>query len=302
MPDWSGVYPAAATHMTPDGGLDLDSTAKHLNRLIESGMHGLVMLGSLGEGNSLSFEEKREVLTMTVSTSGGRVPVVAGVSALSTSEAVRTALMARDAGVDGLMVLPAIGHRADSVELVAHFKAVASAAKLPIILYNNPIAYGTDLQVDALEELASEELFVGIKESGGDTRRITDIFCSLGDRYKIFAGIDDLALECVALGATGWIAGIALAFPEENQLLWDHMLANRWDEARELYRWYTPLLHLDVGPKFVQKIKLAMQEVGIGPEWVRLPRRPLTGEERKATLATIHRALEARPKLAALAK
>ncbi len=295
MADWSGVFPAATTHMTQDGQLDLDSTAHHLEKLIQAGMHGLVMLGSLGEGNSLSFAEKEEVLKMTVATSGGRVPVVSGVSALSTQEAVEIARMAKRAGVDGLMVLPSIGHKADSGELVAHFRTVAQAAQLPVILYNNPIAYGTDLQIDALVELADEDLFIGIKESGGNTRRITDIFVELGNRYEVFAGIDDLALECFALGARGWIAGIALAFPEENQHLWDLMLANRWDEARALYQWYTPLLHLDVGPKFVQKIKLATHEVGLGSEWVRLPRLPLTGAEREETLKIIHESLEKRP-------
>ncbi|MDI9634709.1 dihydrodipicolinate synthase family protein [Kamptonema cortianum] len=294
---WDGVFPALTTQFHKDLTLDLDSTSGHIERMIQSGVSGLVMLGSLGENNALCREEKLEVIRAAVATSAGRVPVVSGVSELSTPAACEYVRQAEAIGCDGFMVLPCMAYHSDRTETLAHYRQVAAACSSPIIVYNNPIAYKVDITPDMLEEMADCEQFFAVKESSGDTRRITDIFNQVGNRYTIFSGVDDLALECTALGATGWIAGIGLAFPEENQHLWNLMLAGKWEEARELYRWYTPLLHLDVGNKFVQNIKLAIQEVGLGSEWVRMPRLPLSGEEREYVLTTVRKAVANRPSL-----
>ena len=278
---WKGVFPAVTTQFTKDLELDLDATAKHLDSLIASGVSGLVMLGSLGENVTLTLEEKREVVRTAIAVSAGRVPVLSGVAELSTHAAVGWMQELEKLGADGAMVMPAMAFRPDREETLAHYRTVAGKTSLPIIVYNNPISYHADVTPEMFVELAEEQNLVAIKESSGDTRRITDIINAVGGRYVIFAGVDDLAMECAMLGATGWIAGIGLAFPEENQRLWELMMAGDWDRAREIYRWYTPLLHVDVGTKFVQNIKLAIQEAGLGSEWVRLPRLPLAGAERE---------------------
>lgn len=292
-----GVFPAVTTQFHADESLNLPALRAHLDRLLQAGVQGFVMLGSLGENNSLEPAEKAEIVRCAVVVSAGRVPVVAGVSELSTTKAIRHVQAMRDAGATGLMVMPAMVYPADRREAHAYFRAVAAATELPIILYNNPLAYPVDLRPHDLAELADEPKFVAVKESSGDPRRFTDIVNLLGDRYTLMAGVDDLALECGILGAQGWIAGVGLAFPEENQHLWNLMQAERWEEARQLYRWLTPALHLDVGPKFVQCIKLLIQEVGLGAEWVRAPRLPLAGSEREQALAVIAETLRTRPNL-----
>jgi 4-hydroxy-tetrahydrodipicolinate synthase len=193
--------------------------------------------------------------------------------------------------------MPAMAFRPDRQETLAHYRTVADRTGLPLIVYNNPISYHADVTPEMFKELEGVRNLVAIKESSGDVRRITDLINTVGDRYVLFAGVDDLLLESVMLGATGWIAGIGLAFPKENQLLWDLAISKRWDEARTLYRWYSPLLHLDVGLKFVQNIKLAIQETGLGVEWVRLPRLPLEGQERERVLGIIRKGIETRPDL-----
>jgi 4-hydroxy-tetrahydrodipicolinate synthase len=294
---WRGVFPAVTTQFHKDQSLDLEATARHVEALIESGVTGLVMLGSLGENATLEPDEKRAVVKCAIEAAAGRVPVVSGVVETSTAAACRYAREMEQLGADGLMVLPAMIYRADARETVAHFRTVAAASGLPIIVYNNPLAYHVDVTPAMFEELADEPKFVAIKESSGDVRRITDLYNAVGNRYAIFCGVDDLALEAAMLGATGWIAGLGLAFPRENQLLWELAMAGRWEEARALYRWYTPLLHLDIPVKFVQYIKLAVQEVGLGAEWVRAPRLPLNGDERRRVLATIHAGIATRPPL-----
>lgn len=291
------MFPAVTTQFKEDLSLDLDLTCAHLEVLIQSGVSGLVMLGSLGENVALSREEKREVVRAAIATSNGRVPVVGSVAELNTADASAWARELEELGADGLMVMPCMAFRPDRDEAMAHYRTVAGSTGLPIIVYNNPISYHADIQPDMFAELAAIDNLVAIKESSGDVRRITDIINEVGDRYVIFAGVDDLALECAMLGATGWIAGIGLAFPKENQRLWDIMMAGEWEKARELYRWYTPLLHLDVGLKFVQNIKLAIQEMGFGKEYVRLPRLPLSGEAREKVIATVRKAVENRPSL-----
>jgi dihydrodipicolinate synthase/N-acetylneuraminate lyase len=293
--NWKGVFPAVSTQFRQDQSLDLDATARHLEALFDSGVTGLVMLGSLGENTSLEPEEKRRVMELAITVSGGRVPVLSGVAECGTAAGCRYARDMEELGADGLMVLPAMVYKSDPRETLAHFRAVARASGLPILVYNNPIGYGVDITPEMFAELADEKTLVAIKESSGDPRRITDIFNTVGDRYIMFCGVDDLILESVMLGAQGWVAGLGLAFPRENQHLWDLMTAGKWDEARALYRWYTPLLHLDVHIKFVHYIKLAVQECGLGAEWLRAPRLPLAGAERERVLGIIHRGIENRP-------
>jgi len=296
-PNWKGVFPAATTQFRRDQTLDLDATARHLEVLMASGISGLIMLGSLGENTALEPEEKRRVMEMAVKSSCGRVPVLSGVAECSTAAACRYARDMEKLGVSGLMVLPAMVYKADRSETLAHFRTVARASGLPIICYNNPIAYSVDITPEMFSELADEPTLVAIKESSGNVRRITDLFNTVGNRYIIFTGVDDLALESVLLGAEGWIAGVGLAFPRENQYLWDLATSGQWEKARALYRWYTPLLHLDIPIKFVQYIKLAIQECGLGAEWVRAPRLPLEGKEREEILQIIRKGIETRPKI-----
>jgi len=296
-PYWTGVFPAVTTQLKKDQSLDLEATARHLDVLIQSGVKGLIMLGSLGENQSLAPEEKRRVLKAAVQAAAGRVPVLSGVAENSTDAACRYVRDGEKLGASGFMLMPAMVYKGDPRETLAHFRSVAGATDLPIMIYNNPISYGNDITPEMFAELAAIKNFVALKESSGNTRRVTDIRNLVGDRYAVFVGVDDLVLESAALGIDGWVAGVGLAFPRENQFLWDLTLAGRWDEARTIYRWYTPLLHLDTHVKFVQYIKLAIQECGLGAEWVRAPRMPLAGEERKAVLKIIHDGIENRPKL-----
>src|SRR6266404_274555 len=294
---WKGVFPAATTQLKKDQSLDLDATARHLEVLIDSGVSGLIMLGSLGENTALEPDEKRRVMEVALQASRGRVPVLSGVAECSTAAGCRYARAMEKLGANGLMVLPAMVYKADPRETIAHFRAVARSSGLPVICYNNPIAYGVDITPEMFAELADQKTLVAIKESSGNVRRITDLFNTVGNRYTIFTGVDDLALESVLLGAEGWIAGVGLAFPRENQYLWELATNGQWEKARELYRWYTPLLHLDIPIKFVQYIKLTIQECGLGAEWVRAPRLPLRGQEREAILQIIRKGIATRPKI-----
>ena len=295
---WSGVFPAVTTPFHADLSIDFKALEAHLEVLLDSGVKGFVMMGSLGENLALTWDEKFEILKATKRVANGKVPVLSGVAETSSNQAVLYTQKCAAIGIDGIMLMPAMVYRADSDEALAHYRKVAKATDLDILIYNNPIAYHVDLTPEHLEILCNEsDKFVAIKESAGDVRRITDIRNKIGERLTIFAGVDDLALESVFLGATGWVAGIGLAFPYENQRLWELAMAGKWDEARELYRWYTPLLHLDVGLKFVQNIKLATQATGYCAEHVRLPRLPLTGAERQRVLNVIDEGIRNRPKL-----
>jgi 4-hydroxy-tetrahydrodipicolinate synthase len=298
-PSWEGVFPAVTTQLHKDQSLDLESTARHIEVLLDSGVAGLVMLGSLGENQQLLPDEKRKVMASAIEAARGRVPVLSGVIENSTGGAIAYARDMEKMRADGLMLLPAMVYKADARETVAHYRAVAAATALPIICYNNPLAYTVDITPEMFAELADVKNFVAIKESSGDVRRVTDLRNLTGERYLLFCGIDDLLLESVLLGATGWIAGMGLAFPAENQHLWDLAIAGEYEAARRIYAWFTPLLHLDTPVKFVQYIKLAIQEAGLGAEWVRAPRLPLVGEERERVLGIIHRGLETRPKIPA---
>ncbi len=296
-PYWQGVFPAVTTQLKKDQSLDLDATARHVEVLIESGVTGLIMLGSLGENQSLDPEEKRRVVEATVKTAHGRVPVLSGVAENSTSAAIHYVRDCEKLGANGFMLLPAMVYKGDPRETMTHFRTVAKATGLPIMIYNNPISYGNDITPEMFARLADVKNFVALKESSGNTRRITDLRNAVGDRYAIFTGVDDLMLECAILGIDGWVAGTGIAFPRENQHLWELTRRGEWEKAREIYRWFTPLLHLDVHVKFVQYIKLAVQECGLGAEWVRTPRLTLAGEERKQVLKIIHDGMANRPKI-----
>jgi 4-hydroxy-tetrahydrodipicolinate synthase len=289
------VFPAATTQFAEDHRLDLEATTGHLEVLIRAGVHGLILLGTVGENCSLEYSEKLAVLEAAVASVRGRVPVLVGVAECSTALACRFARDAEQAGADGLMVLPAMVYKSDPRETIAHFRAVARASRLPVMCYNNPPAYGVDITPEMFGELAGEETIVAIKESSDNVRRITDLINQVGDRYALFNGVDDLVLESVLLGAAGWISGLVNAFPEESILLWDLATSGQYRDALPIYRWYTPLLHLDTHVKLVQYIKLAMAECGLGSERVRAPRLPLEGAEREAVLGIIRRALATRP-------
>ena len=293
--NWRGVFPALTTQFRDDQALDLEATARHLERLVSAGIHGAVMLGTVGENCSLEYAEKLEVLRIAVRQANGRVPVLAGVAECTTALACRFAADAQRAGVQGLMVLPAMVYKSDPRETIAHFRAVARASDLPILCYNNPVSYGVDITPRMFADLADEPKFVAIKESSENVRRVTDLKIACGDRYLLFCGVDDLIFESLALGAVGWVAGLVNAFPEENRLLWDLATSGRHEEALKVYRWYTPLLHLDTHVKLVQYIKLAMAETGLGSETVRAPRLPLTGKEREDILTIIRQATRTRP-------
>lgn len=292
---WHGVFPAACTQFHPDFSLDIPGTLKHLDAQLAAGVHGLVMMGSVGENTTLEWSEKCDLLKATVGHIGKKVPVLVGVAEYTTAQACRWAAESQKLGADGLMVLPAMVYKSDARETMAHFRSVAKASDLPIMIYNNPPAYKVDVTPEMFVELADEPKFACIKESSDNPRRITDIINLTGDRYLIFAGVDDLFLECVLLGAVGWISGLVNAFPAENRLIWDLVQADRWKEALAIYRWYTPLLHLDTHVKLVQYIKLASAECGYGTELTRPPRLPLVGTERDEVLAIIRRAIATRP-------
>jgi 4-hydroxy-tetrahydrodipicolinate synthase len=294
---WRGVFPAATTQFKPDHAIDVPATLAHLDAMIAAGIHGVVMLGTVGENCSLEYGEKLEFLKAVVAHLKGRVPVLSGVAECTTALACRFARDAERAGVDGLMVLPAMVYKSDPRETMTHFRSVAAASDLPIMIYNNPVSYHVDLTPEMLADLDHEPNFVAVKESSENVRRITDIKNVCGDRYILFCGVDDLVLESLLLGAEGWISGLVNAFPKENRLLWDLAAAGRWAEALKVYRWYTPLLHLDTHVKLVQYIKLAVQECGLGSERVRPPRLPLVGEEREQILAIIRRGIASRPKI-----
>ena len=296
-PYWSGVFPAITTQLHKDGSLDLDATATHAEVLIQSGIKGLIFLGSLGENQPMSGEEKRRVMEAMVKVVNGRVAVLSGVAETSTAEAVRYTRDMEKLGADGVMLMPAMLYKGDSDETLAHFRTVAKSTGLPIMIYNNPISYANDITPELFAKLADQKNFVALKESSGDVRRITDLHNTVGDRYAIFTGVDNLALEASILGIDGWVAGTGIAFPAENQYFWELTRQGKWEEARTIYRWFTPLLHLDVSTKFVQYIKLAVQETGLGKEWVRTPRLILKGEERKRVLKIIHDGIAKRPKL-----
>ncbi len=294
--EWRGVIPAITTKFNDDRSVDLGFLAEHANWMIDAGCRGIVALGSLGEAATLDHSEKIAILETLVKTVGDRVPVVSGVSALATHQAVQLAKEAQDVGCKGLMVLPAYVYKGDWREVKNHFNAIFRATPLSCMLYNNPIAYGVDVLPTQVAELAAENANLhAIKESSADVRRVTDIVLTLKDRLAVFVGVDDLIVEAMAAGALGWIAGLVNAFPAESVKLFNLCKEGKTKEAADLYRWFLPLLRLDVVPEFVHLIKLTQQEVGMGSEKVRPPRLELSGEARDTALKVIRTGIAERP-------
>jgi len=296
-PHWSGVFPACLTQLKRDQSLDLAATARHFEALIRSGVKGLIVCGSLGENQTLSPDEKLAVVRCAVEAARGRVPVLSGVAESSTAAAIRYVRDVAAFGGSGVMLMPPMSYKGDVREALGYFRAVARSGGLPIMIYNNPISYGNDITPAMFAELADEPAFVALKESSGDPRRITEIHNAIPGRYALFTGVDDLIMEASILGIDGWVAGTGVAFPAENQRLWELTRAGKWDEARKFYRWFQPLMKLDTHPHFVQYIKLCAQETGLGAEWVREPRLTITGDERKRVLKIIRDGIKNRPKL-----
>ena len=298
---WQGVLPAITTPFLDDGSIDHVFLAKHVDLMMQAGCTGIVPVGSLGETATLGFDEKCAVLQTVVKAVAGRGAVVPGVAALSTADAVQFAHSAQTLGCAGLMVLPPYVYSTDWREMKAHVGAVMAATTLPCLLYNNPVAYKTDFSAAQMQELAAEHAnFVAVKESSADVRRIAAIKAALGDRLFILMGVDDLIVEGLAAGASGWIAGLVNAFARESVLLFELARAGRMAEVTPLYHWFLPLLRMDVAPKFVQLIKLVQSRVGMGSVHVRAPRLLLVGEELAQANAVIDHALATKPKFPAL--
>ena len=293
--NWSGVFPAATTQFDDSLTVDLAATRAVQAALIRDGVHGMVVLGTVGENNSLNADEKRAVLKTAVETSAGKVPIITGVSEFTTPNAVAYAQDAERLGADGLMVLPAMVYVPNPAELEHHFRTIARATSLPIMLYNNPPAYRVNIDLATLERLAEQPNIVAIKESAPDSRRFTDLFNAFGDRFVLFAGLDDVAFEGFCLGARGWVSGLTNAFPKESLALYDALTAGDLEKARRIYRWFMPLLHLDAEHDLVQTIKLAEQIMGRGSERVRSPRLILSGERRAQVTAMVNEAAATRP-------
>jgi dihydrodipicolinate synthase/N-acetylneuraminate lyase len=293
---WRGVIPAITTPFSADGQVDHAFLADHARTLIDSGCKGIVPLGSLGEAATLSFDEKLAIIRTLVKALDGRAPVIPGIAALSTDEAVRLAREAKAAGASGLMVLPPYVYSTDWREMGAHLRAVIAATDLPCMLYNNPIAYKTDFSPEQIAELANEFPNVqAVKESSGDVRRFAALRSLLGTRLELLVGMDDAIVEGVAMGATGWIAGLVNAYPKESVKLFELARDGGADAAADLYAWFLPLLRLDTVPKFVQLIKLVQDKVGLGNERVRAPRLVITGAERDAAMRVIDHAIANTP-------
>ena len=292
---WRGVFPALTTKFTAADTLDWDAMEKHLAFQLDAGVHGLIILGSLGENATLSAEEKREMVRFFARAERRGRPLVACVAESSTRDAKAFARAAEELGADGLMLLPPMRYTPDRRETHAYLQDVAAASGLPIMLYNNPIAYGTDLGPEDFARLGDNPRFEAIKESAADTRRIPEIRRLTGDRFALFCGVDDLAFECFSLGAVGWVAGLVAAFPRETVRLWELCRQGRWEEARALYEWFLPLLHLDIGPRFVQQIKLVEALMGVGSAKVRAPRLQLAEAEASRVERILGDALERRP-------
>ena len=294
---WQGVYPAVTTKFRSDLRLDVAAMEKHFAWQIESGVDGLIVCGSLGENSVLAGDEKLEVLRIAVRVAARRVPVLQTLAEGSTAEGIALSERSAREGADGFMVLPGMRYVSDRRETIAHYRAIAQASPKPIMVYNNPVAYGVDVTPDMFGELADEKAIVAIKESSDDVRRVTDIINQTGDRYAIFCGVDDLAMEALLMGARGWVAGLVNAFPRETVAIHRLIMGGKIEEARRIYRWFAPLLHLDVSRKLVQNIKLVESIVGVGTEAVRPPRLALVGQEREEIIAIVKQALATRPVL-----
>jgi 4-hydroxy-tetrahydrodipicolinate synthase len=295
--DWKGVMPAVTTKFTNEDTLDLDMFEVNINAQLEAGVHGIILGGTLGEASTLSDTEKRVLVKKTVEIANGRVPVVMNIAEQTTKGAIAAAAKAKEDGAKGLMMLPPMRYNAGDRETVVYFKEVAKSTDLPIMVYNNPVDYKIEVTLDMFEELLKVDNIQAVKESTRDISNITRIKNRFGNRLKILSGVDTLALESLMMGADGWVAGLVDAFPTETVAIYELQRAGRITEALEIYRWFLPLLELDINAKLVQNIKLAEVATGIGTENVRAPRLPLIGEERKRVLEIIDKGLKTRPVL-----
>lgn len=293
---WTGVFPAVTTKFHADESLDLAGTVNHIKWQLECGADGIIVCGSLGEASTLTADEKITILKAAKEVAGNK-PVLLTVAEDSTRAAAALAQAAHAAGADGIMLLPAMRYVSDARETLNHYQRVADASPLPIMIYNNPIAYGVNITPEMYAEMAAEPKYVAIKESSGDIRTLTNVINAVGSRFAIFSGVDDLALESIVMGADGWVAGLVVAFPKETVAIYKLAKAGRVEEARAIYRWFAPLLHLDVSMKLVQNLKLCEAMVGVGTEHVRAPRLPLVGAEEAAVKAVVDQSLATRPDL-----
>lgn len=295
--EWKGVMPALTTKFNAIDQVDLDMHAINLQAQVQAGVHGLILGGSLGEASTLEMHEKRELTQFTLEKVGHKIPVVVNISEQSTKKAVEAANLAQSWGAHGLMVLPPLKYKATDGETVDYFKAIASETDLPIMLYNNPVDYKIEITLQMMEELLKMGNICAIKESTRDVSNVTRLKNQFGDDLKILCGVDTLALESFALGADGWVAGLVCAFPNETVAIYQLMKQGKLEEAVKIYRWFLPLLELDIDPQLVQNIKLAEVATGIGTEYVRLPRKPLAGKRREEVLQIIETGLKNRPQL-----
>lgn len=292
MAIWKGVFPAVTTKMTKDSQVDVPALKSSIERLIENGVSGVIVLPMLGENASLSLWERETVIRAAVETAAGRVPVLSGLAETSLENAQNNAKLYQSFGATGLMVFPSLGYKTDPRETVEWYKGIASATPLPIMIYNNPIAYGVDVTVDVLKELVDTPEIVCVKEETGDIRRVTDMYIAFGDRFSVFCGVDDLIVESSALGVTGWVSGMTNVWPAECVKIFNLCAQEQYAKAREIYHIVTPSFHLDTHVKLVQYIKLAENLVYGAPEWVRAPRLPLVGTEREFVVTTIKKAID----------
>ncbi|MBR9853062.1 MAG: dihydrodipicolinate synthase family protein [Algicola sp.] len=297
MVKWEGVMPAVTTKFTKDDTLDLDMFQKNIEAQIEAGVHGIILGGTLGEASTLEQEEKEILIRKCVELTEGKIPVIMNVAEQSTKEAIAAAQRAEQAGAQGLMLLPPMRYKSTDRETVAYFKAVANSTSLPIMLYNNPVDYKIEVTLDMMEELIECKNIEAIKESTRDITNVIRIQNRFGNRIKVFTGVDTLGMESLVIGAVGWVAGLVCAFPAETVAIYELVKANRIQEALKIYRWFMPLLELDISPQLVQNIKLAEVATGIGTEHVRAPRLPLEGVERARVLKVIETGIRNRPEL-----
>lgn len=291
----TGVYPALTTKFTPDDRLDFEWFGKNIDAQLAAGVHGLILGGSLGEASTLDNEEKLALLRFARERVAGKAPVLMNIAEGATRHAVALAQKGAEAGADGFMLLPPMRYRSDERETLAYFKAVAEATDLPIMIYNNPVDYKIEVSLNMFEIMAEWPTVVAVKESTRDISNVTRMKTRFGDRFRILCGVDTLAMEALLMGADGWVAGLVCAFPKETVAVYEWVKAGRIDEALAIYRWFLPLLELDIHPKLVQYIKLAEQMTGIGTEYVRAPRLPLEGEERERIVRIIAAGIQNRP-------
>jgi 1-pyrroline-4-hydroxy-2-carboxylate deaminase len=295
--NWTGVFPALTTKFTADDKLDLPLFEKNLNAQLDAGVNGVVLGGTLGEASVLTTQEKETLVKFAIEKINGKVPVVINIAEGSTREALQQAAYAKAWGAEGIMILPPMRYKSDHRETVTYFKTVASATDLPMMIYNNPVDYKIEVTLDMFDELQVCKNIGAIKESTRDVTNVTRLINRFGDRYKILCGVDPLAMEELVLGADGWVAGLVCAFPKETVTIFKLVKAGRIEEATKIYRWFMPLLELDIHPKLVQYIKLAEEQAGIGSETVRAPRLTLVGKEREDILKVINDGIATRPSL-----